>query len=178
MTHYAESLSNNIHIFAKPSCNRNPCCCCELNVKKKNTHIYLGSTFWWYPNIILTPLLDGHFLSTFHPQMRYLYHFKALVAGNSNIWSIGSSMECHEIITKHFFSCPSSWREFWHFFCLFIFRCRVSRQTKKNCEFFWHFWKLNGYLLFWTFGHLYGTPLMMMPIISLNSPFSANNFKW
>ena len=23
MTHYAESLSNNIHIFAKPSCNRN-----------------------------------------------------------------------------------------------------------------------------------------------------------
>ena len=125
-----------------------------------------------------SPLLDGHFLSTFHPQMRYLYHFKALVAGNSNIWSIGSSMECHEIITKHFFSCPSSWREFWHFFCLFIFRCRVSRQNKKNCEFFWHFWKLNGYLLFWTFGHLYGTPLMMMPIISLNSPFSANNFKW
>ena len=131
-----------------------------------------------FGELMCSPLLDGHFLSTFHPQMRYLYHFKALVAGNSNIWSIGSSMECHEIITKHFFSCPSSWREFWHFFCLFIFRCRVSRQTKKNCEFFWHFWKLNGYLLFWTFGHLYGTPLMMMPIISLNSPFSANNFKW
>ena len=32
MTHYAESLSNNIHIFAKPSCNRNPCL--ELVLKK------------------------------------------------------------------------------------------------------------------------------------------------
>ena len=95
-----------------------------------------------------SPLLDGHFLSTFHPQMRYLYHFKALVAGNSNIWSIGSSMECHEIITKHFFSCPSSWREFWHFFCLFIFRCRVSRQTKKKLRIFLAFLKIKWLFTF------------------------------
>ena len=98
-------------------------------------------------NVSTAPFPDGHFFPRFHPQIRFLYHLEALLTENSKMSSTKSSMECQEIITKHFFFCPSSWREFRHFICLLIFCCRVSRRTKKNLQFFWHFWKLNGYLL-------------------------------
>ena len=79
-----------------------------------------------------TPFSHGYFFPRFHPQIRFLYHLKALVTENSKISSTKSSMECQEIITKHFFFCPSSSREFRHFVCL-LFVAEFPDRL-KNCN--------------------------------------------
>ena len=81
-------------------------------------------------------LAQTHFFPKVNLHTDYIYHLKALVAQNPKISSSKSSKKCQEIITKHFFFCLSSWKEFRHFVCLFIFRCRVSRQTKNRRFYF------------------------------------------
>ena len=80
-----------------------------------------------------SPLLDEHFFPRYRPQTWFLYHLKALVTENSKISPTGSSAESHEIITKHFFFCPSSWKKFSIFFVIVFLYRGVSRLIEyKN----------------------------------------------
>ena len=126
----------------------------------------------------LALLAQTHVLSKIGLHLDYIYHLKALVAENPKISSTKSSKKCQEIITKHFFFCPSSWRKFWHFVCLFIFSCRVSRQTKKSANLFWHFWKWLSDFYPMDIWKRFGFICRSSSIGSSNSLFSANNFKW
>ena len=58
----------------------------------------------YYPTL----LAQTHVLSKIGLHLDYIYHLKALVAENPKISSTKSSKKCQEIITKHFFFCPSS----------------------------------------------------------------------
>ena len=100
----------------------------------------------------LALLAQTHVLSKIGLHLDYIYHLKALVAENPKISSTKSSKKCQEIITKHIFFCLSSSREFRHFVCLFIFRSRVSRQT-KNQRFYFGIFENNVVIFtFWISG--------------------------
>ena len=125
-----------------------------------------------------TLLAQTHFFPKVNLHTDYIYHLKALITENSKITSTKSSKKCREIIVKQFFFCPRSWRKFWHFVCLFIFCCRVSRQAKKSAILFWHFWKWHSDFYPIDVWKRFGIICRSSSIGSLNSLFSANNFKW
>ena len=63
-------------------------------------------------------------------------------------------MECQEIIAKHVFFCPSSWREFAISFVIDFFYRGVSRLRVQKCTDFGFFEYYVAIYIIWTTGNV------------------------